>query len=131
MKVDLKQTWFAPTDIEKIDRLRTRGGVRYRAGEHELPDHLYKYLPSRTKILVPPANMDATDWKPTLKRDVEEAANLEGMENLEKRAAEEYQRLHDEAEATRKAARAEVLEKARAAKAAKKAAREASETQGE
>lgn len=48
--------WFAPTDVDFMDRdhkRRIRSGNFYPMGVHEIPEELVKYLPKSAQILDP------------------------------------------------------------------------------
>ena len=51
MKVKFEATWFAPGDVEKVDKLRIRSGQRFKRGIQEVPDSLKPYLPKSCTIL--------------------------------------------------------------------------------
>ena len=124
MIVELTQTWFASTEKQYVDKIRVFSGRRYRPGVHKLDDRLYKTLPTSAKIIEPPKSFNISEpWKIKRKWDVDKEREI----SLEARAMDQYQAAHDQAEKTRKEARAKILEKARAAKALKKE-NESSET---
>ncbi len=122
MKIEIHQNWFAPSPRLQVDDIRFRSGKRYRPGVHDMPDHLFEFLPSTVTILEPPKDMSADEsFKPMKKRDLLK----EQADQLPSRALDQYQELHDEAEKNRKEARKAILAKAREVKAKKKAEREA------
>lgn len=57
MLVIFKNTWFAPTEIVELDRIRSTSGKRYRkASEPQyVPDELFKYLPKSAVVVEGPA----------------------------------------------------------------------------
>tara|TARA_R100000781_G_scaffold87375_2_gene53767 strand:- start:13121 stop:13450 length:330 start_codon:yes stop_codon:yes gene_type:complete len=50
-RVLLRRTWFAPTDVVKVDRLRTMAGHRFRRGEQDIPEEYMDYIPSDAEVL--------------------------------------------------------------------------------
>ncbi len=51
MKVTLKNLWFAPGFSRQLDKVRSTGGKRYKAGYYDnMPDSLREHLPSNAIV---------------------------------------------------------------------------------
>jgi len=51
IRVQLKNTWFAPTNLSKINRIFSTSGRRYKPGIYTWPASVEKYLPKSAKVL--------------------------------------------------------------------------------
>ena len=108
MLVKFKYPWFAPSAVERVDKLRVRSGQRFDVGVHEVPEKLKDVLPSSAEIV---------DKRP--KEEVEEQSHNLQDYDAERADADEFAKMVEEAEETR----AEKIKKKRQANMAK--AREA------
>lgn len=123
MRVKLIHTWFSPSEVEKIDKIRTRSGVRFRPGVHDMPDGLFPFLPPTALVLEPPKDKEI-EAKPFQFGDNDYHDERREMDH-ERAVADEEAMLLEEAEALRKSAQRKViLSKARAVKKAKAEARQ-------
>lgn len=80
MRVKLTANWFAPTEIVKVDKIRSMGGQRFKKGEHEFPDEWKDVLPKSAIILVGPVEKESPvpNKEPSLKDfDQDRAASNE------------------------------------------------------
>jgi len=52
MKVRFKRTWFAPSNVQRPDKLRSISGQRFQKGEHEVPEEYKDHLPGDAVIVL-------------------------------------------------------------------------------
>ena len=113
MKVELKRAWFAPTEVTKLDKLRSTSGMRVRQGTHDLDDSLFDALPSDALV-------DGVPVREMRKAGVRPGAAVAGdpipvpKPHTEKPAEDEGNPLHD-ADPERAASDAEVAIREKAA----------------
>ena len=104
MRVKLKRTWFAPSDVRHPNKLFSMSGGRYKRGEHEIPDEYKAFLPSDALIILEPDQAVKVDSPEMTLKDFDEART----------AAEETDKAEAQANLARKN-----LAKARETKARK------------
>ena len=51
MLVRLKNKWFGPTKIRRLNKIMSTSGRRYKPGDHEMPSEYEEYLPSSATVL--------------------------------------------------------------------------------
>jgi hypothetical protein len=112
MYVKFQADWFAPTEKEQVDRIRSVSGRRFRKGVQEVPDFLKEYLPKSAKVL-------DENYDPVADEVVEkEVPRLEEFDH-DRAASDQLISAHEQAEAEVLKLKQERMAKARQAKAEK------------
>ncbi len=100
MRVLLKATWFAPTEVKKLDRIRSISGKRYRKGEQEIPDELREFLPKDAIILGEETMVFDREASPDTFSEFNKMNELHALD-LDRAAAEAEEKVRTEAEKDR------------------------------
>jgi len=110
MLVELKSTWFAPSEVVQKDKIQSISGRRYKKGVHEIPDELKNLLPKSAKVL---------RSKP--KEEEKPSDDLKDYD-MDRKASDDLIKKLDVVEQTLTERRREQMAKARAAKKEKELA---------
>lgn len=116
MLVKFQSTWFAPSEIVVVDKIRKISGQRFRKGIHEIPDELVGLLPKTATVI-------KKDEEVVVEKEVQ-STDLKDYDT-ERKAMDDFVKKAEEAEKsalTLKERRREQMAKAREAYRIKKEA---------